>query len=336
MAGDDKDFPVIFETELPKARKRILLPDVREPDGLPVQRPGTTLVFNNGKKWVQARGRIKGTEEFVVDATEVSVVRTRERVVDVDVKIPSKDLAEDFGVLVGFSCKVTKPDLVAEQGPIDIVDRLRRYLLEDRKLRQRGTEYTVDELHQVRHQVEVRVRSYCDEVPPSIPGLEIRLSSVDVLTSADLLAHKKRMRDAQWNDEFTTLTSGHEDIQVRRLSTFLSDPASAAAFAFLREKIDMEKIVTAAYADRRTQDENLLEFLKLLERNGKIDLLPVDARILVTRLLDRLGGTGGPVRVDATIGGAGAAVTMDAEARTSIDASSSPADDDRFTVGDNP
>ena len=190
MPSDHKDFPVISETELPAARRRGwgILPSVRDPSGLPAQRPGTTLVFSNGTRWVEARGRIKGSEDFVVDAMVVSVVHTRERVIDVDVRIPSKDPAEDFAVQVGFSCRVTSPELVAELGPIDIVDRLRRFLLEDWKLRLRGAEFMTEEVHQVRHQVEVRLRSYCDEVPPRIPGLEIRLSSVDVLTNKELPA----------------------------------------------------------------------------------------------------------------------------------------------------
>jgi len=336
MASDDKDFPVISEIELPVARRRGwgILPPVRDPNDLPAQRPGTTLVFSNGKRWVEARGRIKGSEDFVVDAMAVSVVRTRERVINVDVKIPSKDLADDFVVLAGFSCRVTRPELVAELGPIDIVDRLRRFLLEDRKLRQRGVEYSVDEHHQVRHQVEVRLRSYCDEVMPSVPGLEIRLSSVDVLTNEDILARGKRMRDLHWNDEFSTLTAMHEDADVRQLATYVSDPASATAFAYLRENTDITKVAIAAYADRRTRDESLLELLQLLERCGKDDLLRVDARVLVTRLVDRLGGTRDPVRGDATAVGAEPVASSDIAARSSIAASSTAADKEPFTVGD--
>lgn len=324
MASDDKDFPIISETALPNLRRRMwgILPTVREPTGLPPQRPGTALVFSDGKKWVEAQGRIKGNEDFVVRAMAVSVVRTRERVVGVAVRIPSKDPADDFALLVGFWCKVTRPELVAEVGPIDVVDRLRRFLHGDGKLRQRGSEYTMEQLHQVRHQVEVRVRSYCEEVPPTIAGLAVRLSSVDVLTNDDLLAHQQRARELRWNDEFHTLTAMHADADVRRLASYVSDPA---AFTFLRE-IDLDRIVAAAYADRRTQDENLFEFLSLLVRNGRIDLLPVDARGLVARLLDRLAGPRGPVRVDAPMTGTGPAV----------DAPGSSADEVRFMVADNP
>ena len=52
-----------------------------------------------------------------------------------------------------------------------------------------------EEVHQVRHLLDVRLRSYCDEVPPNIPGLEIRLSSVDVLTNEDFLARRNRSHD---------------------------------------------------------------------------------------------------------------------------------------------
>ncbi len=334
MSDDAKDFPVISETELPPARSRGwgLLPSIRDRDTLPQQRPGTVLVFNDGSRWTQARGRLKGTEDFVVDAVAVSVVRTRERIVDVDLEIHSKDPADDFGVLVRFACRVTNPELVAKElGPVDLSHDLKMYLEEDQELQVRGIRHTVSDIHEVRRLVNARVRAYCDETLPNLPGIAVRLSAVDVMTPVDLKEHMRRMRTERWDEEFKTLTAAHEDGDVRRLAVYLADPASAAAMAMLRDKIDVEKIVTAAYADRRTQDDNLLEILKLLERTGWVDGYAVDTRALFGRLMDRLTGGAPPLRVDATVvpeQRQGDGVVIPALDRAG------GSDEERFTIGD--
>ena len=64
------------------------------------------------------------------------------------------------------------------------------------------------------------------------------------------------------------------------------------------------KLVVDAYADRRTKDSNLLEFLKLLESNGQLDRLPIDGKVLVSRMLERFGGT--DTAIDPAVAGGAA------------------------------
>ena len=114
-----EDFPILQELALNVVRKRWagVIPTKRDRADIPVQRPGTLLVFNDGKMWTSALRRVAGTESFVVDALSVSVVWTRTREVEVEVPIPSANPADDFTVLARFTCRVERAGLVAEQVP---------------------------------------------------------------------------------------------------------------------------------------------------------------------------------------------------------------------------
>jgi hypothetical protein len=337
------DFPIISETSLGEARKRWggIIPSIRE--GLPQPQAGTVLVFGDGRRWTQARGRVKGTEDFVVDATTVTIVQTRTRTMDVDVAIPSADHADDFTVMASFQCRVTSPELVAEQGPIDVIALLRSYLQQDNELMVRGIKHTVEQVHEVRRLVQARVRAYYDEFAPRIPGLETTLVSVQVLTPADLRKHAEGIRDARWARELAELVGQHEDADAQRLAERLRDPEYVAALAVGRDKIDLGRLVESVYADRTTKDANLLEFLKLLEKNGQLDRMPIDGQVLVTRLVERLGGATGPAGPPGPAIGAGTSTAADGTrsiegSATSTEANEATADDastdDRFRADD--
>lgn len=330
-ADEHKDFPVSLEKELGKPRKRFAgLLVTRDLSELPPQRPGTLLVFHNGSTWTVAHGRIKGSEDYVVEALSVSVVQSRMREIEVEVRIPSKDPADDFTVVAGFACQVTRPELIAEQGPFSVVKRLQTYLTKDAELLTKGMGYTVDEIHDVRYAVEARVRAYCAEVPPGIAGLEALLTTVQVLTPIDLKAHRERVRNAKWEREVTELLAKHEDQDVRRLAEIFRDPAAMAALGTVRDKVDLDKLIAGAYADRRTQDANLLEFLKILEKGGQLDSVPIDGRILIEHLIQRYGGATSPVKATATVGHESPAVL-----RADNGESIGHPDADRFTLDEN-
>ena len=265
-----EDFPILHELALGVARKRWggVIPSKRPRGEIPVQQPGTLLVFNDGRTWTSAQGRVAGTESFVVDALSVSVVWTRMRDVEVEVPIPSANPADDFTVLARFTCRVEKPELVAEQGPIDVARILGNFLRQDRGLHSKGEQFTIDEIHHVRHAVDARVRAFCDEVSPHIPGLEVTLSSVEVLTPADLRVHKKAIRDAVWAREISEKLAEFEHADAQELARLFREPEYIAALGVQRGTVDLGKLVVDAYADRRTKDSNLLEFLKLLEQRA--------------------------------------------------------------------
>jgi hypothetical protein len=324
-------FP-IEEIPLSPVPKRFLglIPAQRAAAEIPPQRPGTVLVFNTGEKWVEARGPIRGTESFVVGAVAVSIVQTRPEEVNVRIDIPSAGLADKFTILSRFACRVMEPARVAEHGPIDVSGALANFLRKDRKLLTLGVSTEVADLQVLRDRVDARVRAWCDEAPPPIPGLEAELWSVELLTPEALLRHHEQMRDARLARELAVLLASHEDEDAHRLAERITQPEYLAALGVLRDKVDLTQLIADVYADRKTKDANILEFLKLLEKNGQLDRLPIDGRLLVQTLMTRLAGT----PADGLPAGGDHALAIDtATLQQSID-SSAKRKEKRFAVDD--
>lgn len=333
-------FPVVVEMPLGAPTKRMggLIPPKRALSELPIQEPGTVLVFESaGGTWTPARGRLTGTEPFVVNAISVSMVKMRTQTVDTEIQIASVSAADDFTIRVQFNCRVSDATLVAQQGPIDVPKILADYLRQDRGLLVKGQEASVEDLRAIRIAVDARVRAYCHEISPRIPGVEVSLASVEVLTPSTWRIHVTKIRDAHWNRDLQTLLNQHQDEDVRRLAAFFRDPEMIAAIGKIEDKIDLQQLFSDALADRRLKDANILELLKLLEKNGQLDRLPINGRALVDTLMVRLAGA------EIQSGSDGPSLSIDTDGLTSLDGRTDPAalasDDakeDRFVVHDHP
>lgn len=324
-------FPV-QEIPLEPVPRRALgfIPSRRSLAAIPIQQPGTTLVFNTGDKWIPVRSRIIGTESFVVQAVAVSIVQTRTYEVPVEILIPSASLADDFTIVCLFNCRVVDVVRAAEQGPYDVAKALGNFLRKDRGLQAKGLATAIADVHSLRIPVDARIRAYCDEVGPALPGLEVHLSSVEVATPASLRTHHGKLRDAAFARDLAKMLASHEDEDARALAARLNEPEYLAALGVLRDKVDIDKVLSAVFADRATKDANILELLKLLEKNGQLDRLPIDGRVLVNTLMSRLGGIpAGP----ATVRSADAMLGIDSDTLKSID-SSAKRKEKRFAVDD--
>ena len=283
---DDSDFPVLFERGLEEPRRRIfgLLSAGRDRSEIPLQRPGTVLLFYDGRLWTQATGRVTGAEDFVRRALAVSVVWTRPRHVNVDVSLPSQDPADDFTVVAIFRCVVTSTQVAAEEGPIDVVERLRSFLQRDPVLVHSGVQHRVEAIHAVRHQVQERVREYCAAESPGIAGVAVNLVTAQVLTPEGLRAHTRKVRDARWAHDLAELLGEHGDDDAKRLATRFDDPEFVDALAPSRYEIDLDNLVVDEYADQKTKDAYLLELLTRLEKNGRLEQLPNEGTTVLARL----------------------------------------------------
>ncbi|MEV6925875.1 hypothetical protein AB0M46_15445 [Dactylosporangium sp. NPDC051485] len=267
-----------------------LIPARRNPATLPAQQPGVALIFSTGDKWQVARGAIAGTESYVTSAVSVSVVQTREKDIEVDVPIPSNSHIDEFTVRCRFQCQVTDPVVAAQRGPIDLVKMLQNFLRADRGLLVKGQETDIGDVRELRIKVDARVRAWCRETTPNIPGLRVTLESVEVLTPIAMIEHLRGLRDAQWARQLAVLLGSYEDEDATALAEKITQPAYVRALGVIRDKIDLQKLADDVHADQATKDANILELLRVLEKNGQLDQLPFDGRILVNTLVSRLAG----------------------------------------------
>ncbi|WP_155369055.1 hypothetical protein [Catellatospora vulcania] len=285
-------FPVLEERSLGRAESRLFRPAKRRLSDLPARPPGSVYVFQVGQRYklYQDGAHLRGTEGDLVDAMSVSVVQTRPLEIAADLAIPSASAADDFTVRSWFWCEVTSPTTVAERGLRDVPAQLVNFLRRDVGMQKLGTSVSINDINEMRVRADARVRAFCEVRQLEIPGMSVQLTSVEVLTPDTLRSHHTKMRDTVWAAEISGALSQHEDSEIQRLAAYLGQPEYAAALATVRDKMNLAQIVEGAYADRRTRDANILELLKLLEKNGQLDRIPVDGRRLVDALSNRVAG----------------------------------------------
>jgi hypothetical protein len=127
--------------------------------------PGATYVFRCGGAFEQFGDAqpLDLSHPVVVSGGTVAVIDLRSRAITVELGIPSATPPEQFVLSAEFRCQVTDGLAVARDGTADIVDNLRRYLMQDRDLTDIGRQFNSDELGEalvlVQDQVYARLTS---------------------------------------------------------------------------------------------------------------------------------------------------------------------------------
>ncbi|MER6078523.1 hypothetical protein ABT156_09575, partial [Streptomyces sp. NPDC001833] len=94
----------------------------RRRDDVPPLPPGAVHVFRVGGNYrTFPEGMVfDPSHPDVLDASSVSIVDTRARLVDVERPLPSVSEADNFTMRASFTCQVTDPTVIARQGIIDV------------------------------------------------------------------------------------------------------------------------------------------------------------------------------------------------------------------------
>ena len=179
------------------------------------------LVYRVGGDYLVDRGQRGLGDEQVVNATHVSVVDMRRSApVVVELPIPSRD-ASVFTMRVTFACTVTDPMMVVREG-IDATSILMSYLKSHRRIFELGLGYAVEDINDVRRDVNAQVMAYVTVKPPAIPGMAVSMASVEVLTPQELIKleqdsraqrHSHRLENEQRRLRHRLETSGELESQ---------------------------------------------------------------------------------------------------------------------------
>jgi|GEM_PF-2399183 len=306
-------YPVVRELALTPAQRRIFGRS-RDITNLPAAEPGTVLVFevSTGHIAFTERRHLNGREDLVVDAVSVCLVSTRPRTVVVQLGLPSRSSADDFSVLVDFRCCVEDPEVVAAAGMTDLSGPLRAHLRQDASLAQVTAARSVEEINEVRLEVEARIRAHCRLRPPNIDidGMSIRLQGVRVLTPVEWAKHERDIRDKVWQQRIQSLENQYEDSNANRLRPYFEEGATAlASLAASRGELDLSTATAAAYERDAEGLRNLIEVFKSLPPEI-IDTMPIDTGRILESLVDRVAGPAkelGPVLPDPSRPGIAAA-----------------------------
>ncbi|HEV2634380.1 MAG TPA: hypothetical protein VGX23_04490 [Actinocrinis sp.] len=259
-------YPVIEERRLPAAAPgRLFARRRRELSELPPSPPGTALVF-------QAEGRFKvfdeqqhltGTEDFVLDALSVAVVKVRPHKVFADLQLPSAHHSEPFAVRVTFKATVTRPELVVRQGAFDLAEDLGQHLRKDPRLAEICAAHRIEQLADVRVLIDARISAYYAYRGYNQPGIDIELVLVEVLTPKELEERDRRERtvvlDYQLQQQVEDLEQGkrrqlleNEQAINRRVSELEHDHAESTE---LRERRHAAERAEWEHRERRLEQQ---------------------------------------------------------------------------------
>ena len=284
-------YPVVRETALDAAQRRIFGRS-RDMAGLPTAEPGTVLVFEvpNGYVAFTERRHLRGREDLVVEAVSVSQVSVRPRSIVVQVSLPSRSAADEFSVLVDFRCRVEDPEVVAAAGLTDLTGPLRAYLRQDSSLGQIASTRSIEEINDIRQEIDERIRAHCSLRPPRIDGMSIRLQGVRVLTPTGLATHERNLRDKVWQHRVQELENQYEDANATRLRPYFEEgPSALAGLATSRGELDLATATAAAHEQEAQRLKVLMELLKSLPPEV-IDTMPIDTTRIFESLVDKVAG----------------------------------------------
>ncbi|MBT2525013.1 hypothetical protein J7E91_06055 [Streptomyces sp. ISL-99] len=230
----------------------------RRRDDVPHLPPGAIYVFRVGGNYrLYPEGMVfDPSHPDVLDASSVSLVDTRARLVEVERTLPSVSEADKFTVRASFTCQVTDPIVIARQGIIDVTVPLRAYLMGDGDLPRVSAGHRVEEVNAVRTEVNHRMTAYSAIVPPRVAGMGVEFVSAEVHASDDLRDWEQKLRDERRSWE---LQRGQRDFETQdalRIAELLSQGSDHVdAFGIARKEIDVTE--AAARIHRVTEETSV-------------------------------------------------------------------------------
>ncbi len=250
-------YPIIRTIKLDRPEYRFLRGPRRDSESIPQTGPHETLVICVGGEYQVHHGQFfRGTEDFIANATSVSVVdTTSRRAVKTRLPIPSRNAALGFELTVNFSCTVEDPALVVRRGVANLVSRLTDYLESYPSVLNLGAAIEPEDLGAAREMASLTLRMLQELDPVFEPGMTIELSSwaveaadeaVDLAKRGFLQAGEQQLGHHWAEREVDFLRQSPDGADARYLSHLLSDPQHAQAARELRDRQD---------ADARAADE---------------------------------------------------------------------------------
>ncbi|MFJ3231606.1 hypothetical protein [Streptomyces sp. NPDC086787] len=269
----------------------------RRRDDVPSLPPGAVHVFRVGGNYrAFPEGMVfDPAHPDVLDASSVTLVDTRARLVEVERTLPSVSEADTFSVRVSFTCQVSDPAVVARQGVIDVAVPLHAYLLGDTDLPKAGAGHRVEEINAVRDEVARRMIAYTAVVPPRVPGMSVEYVSAEVKVSESLRAWEETLRNERRTSQLTQFKLDQETQTAARIAeVFAQGSNHVDALSVARQETEVNQVAarihrieqeeTTRRHDERTADRTHARGMEVAAAQMRRDT--------VLALLRQMGGSG--------------------------------------------
>ncbi|MBN6053878.1 hypothetical protein JYK22_18195, partial [Nonomuraea sp. RK-328] len=279
-------YPILTEIALLPAGRRFLRGPRRDVGELPALRPGTVLVFEvEGGYRAFTEGRhLRGTEDEVANAVSVSVVDRRDRSLQVEVGVPSSDLAHEFPLVVTFACAVTHPEKVVERH-VQAAEDLERYLRDNADLMAAGLKHKIEEIHLLRPRLVAMVKAYAEFFPPRISGMHVEVVSADVRLPGDVRDHAMELKGIRRRAEADDLVKAVETKDVERLTGIIAAGSTATmGLAISRGHLSVAEALVMQREDEEQRKKELREAIQVFPQ-GSFDFVPMDVRAYIAEYM---------------------------------------------------
>lgn len=272
----------------------------RRREDMPRLLPGAVYVLRVGGDYRQyPEGLVFDPgHDDVLDASSVTLVDTRVRIVEVRRTLPSASEADRFTVSVSFSCQVTDPALVARHGVVDVTAPLGAYLAAEDELPRVTAGFRVEEINAVRAAAAHRVTAHTTVTPPRVAGMQVNFVGTEVYAADDLRNWEQTLRQQRRTQELQQDRHDFESRQSQQIAELLHlGPLHAEALRMVRDGVDMSDVVgrinaadTLERARRAKAEEDAVVHGRAVESEA-ISL----RRDILVGLLARLDGEGDAV-----------------------------------------
>lgn len=272
----------------------------RRREDMPQLLPGTVYVLRVGGDYRQyPEGLVFDPgHDDVLDASSVTLVDTRVKVVEIRRTLPSASEADRFTVSVSFSCQVTDPALVARRGVVDVTAPLSAYLAAEDELPRTTAGFRVEEINAVRAAAAHRVTAYTTVNPPRVAGMHVEFVGTEVHAAEDLRDWEQTLRQQRRTQELLQGRNDFESRQSQQIAELLHlGPLHAEALRMVRDGVDMADVVgriNAADALEKTHRARVEEDSVAHGRAVETEAIRLRREILLG-LLARLDGEGDAV-----------------------------------------
>ncbi|MBF8188622.1 hypothetical protein ITP53_23415 [Nonomuraea sp. K274] len=192
-------YPIISQDLLPPVDKRGLFGlrgRARPAADIPKARTHEAVVVTDGVTYTSGKQRrLSGDDEHLVNATSYCVVdMTRDKPITVQLALQSSGV-DQFTLRVTFACTVTDEITVAQVGHRDLDEAVLAYLKGYHRLYQLGLEHPIDAVLKVQDDAQIELGVYAQTCEPKFRGMDVRLSSVEVLTPAAVLEEQRKLEE---------------------------------------------------------------------------------------------------------------------------------------------
>ncbi|MFE3647602.1 hypothetical protein [Streptomyces sp. NPDC059122] len=255
MTTVHENYPIVAEQML-QTVQRGWWSRRRQRADVPPLPPGAVYVFRVGGQYREYPEGMTfdPSHPDVVDASSVSLVDTRARLVEAERVVPSVSEADTFTIRASFTCQVTDAATVARQGIDDVTVPLRSYLAGDSELSRASAAHRIEEVNAVRDEATRRMTAYTTIVTPRIAGMTVEFVGIEVLTPEDLRTWEQKLRDERRGQELLRGQHEFESQSVQRLAELIQQGGEYVdALGVTRNVIDVAAIAERTH--RREDDD---------------------------------------------------------------------------------